>query len=182
MHSRRHTPPVQEWKLPALVELSGARRWGFALVGAVVAGYLTAYLLLFPAPILHGHEVVPRVLGLSLQEASAALRKTGLQVQDGGSESHPSAPQGTIIWQDPPPGVSAPAGLRGTLVSSDGPPKIPVPPLAGLDGPLAQQLIVAAGLTVAQGEAVPAAGAPGGAMRTPPGATDPPAPGAPVTG
>src|SRR2546429_3059160 len=32
--------------------------------------------------------------------------------QDGGSEPHPTAPQGTIVWQDPPPGVSAPAGLR----------------------------------------------------------------------
>src|SRR5256885_9444849 len=103
------SPPVQEWKLPALVDLSGARRWGLALAGAVLAGYLTAYLVLFPAPILHGHDVVPRVLGLSLQEASAALRKAGLQVQDGGSEAHPRAPQGTIIWADPPPGASGPA-------------------------------------------------------------------------
>ena len=181
MQFRRHIPPLREWKLPVLVELSGARRWAFALVGAVVAGYLTAYLLLFPAPILHGHEVVPRVLGLSLQEASAALRKTGLQVQDGGSESHPSAPQGTIIWQDPPPGVSAPAGLRVTLVSSDGPPKIPVPHVTGLDGPLAQQLIVAAGLTVAQVESVQAAAAPGVTMLTRPAATTLLAPGAPVT-
>jgi len=138
MQLRRHVPPLQEWKLPALVELSGARRWGLALAGAIVAGYLTAYLVLFPAAILHGHEVVPRVLGLSLQEASAALRKAGLQVQDGGSESHPTAPQGTIVWQDPPPDVSAPTGLRVTLVSSDGPPKIPVPHVTGLDGPLAQ--------------------------------------------
>jgi beta-lactam-binding protein with PASTA domain len=122
MQFRRHIPPVQEWKLPALVELSSARRWGLALGGAILVGYLTAYLVLFPAPILHGHDVVPRVLGLSLQEASAALRNAGLQVQDGGSEPHPTAPQGSIIWQDPPPGVSAPAGMRVTLVSSDGPP------------------------------------------------------------
>ena len=181
MQLRRHVPPLQAWKLPALGDLSGARRWGLALVGAIVAGYLTAYLVLFPAPILHGHDVVPRVLGLSLQEASAALRKAGLQVQDGGSESHPSAPQGTIIWQDPPAGVSAPAGLRVTLVSSDGPSKIPVPHVAGLDGSLAQQLIVAAGLTVAQVESVQAAAAPGVTMLTRPAATTLLAPGAPVT-
>src|SRR5256884_7543869 len=54
--------------------------------------------------------------------------------QDGGSEPHPTAPQGTIVWQDPPPGVSAPAGLRVTLVSSEGPPKIPVPDVAGRGG------------------------------------------------
>src|SRR5207247_503652 len=78
-------------------------------------------------------------LGLSLQEASDQLRKAGLQLQDGGGEPHPTAPQGTIVWQDPPPGVSAPAGLRVTLVSSEGPPKIPVPDVAGLDGEVARR-------------------------------------------
>src|SRR5204863_2334351 len=129
--------------------------------------------------LLRGHQVVPRVLGLSLQEASAELRKAGLQVQEGGSEPHPTAPQGTIIWQDPPAGVSAPAGLRVTLVSSDGPSKIPVPHVAGLDGSLAQQLIVAAGLTAAPVESVQAAAAPGVTMLTRPAATTLLAPGAP---
>src|SRR5207253_8478522 len=106
----------------------------------------------FPAPLLHGHGVVPSVLGLSLQEASDQLRKAGLQPQDGGSEPHPTAPQGTIVWQDPPPGVSAPAGLRVTLVSSEGPPKIPVPDVAGPDAELAPRLLAAAGVRVADGE------------------------------
>src|SRR5213592_2760981 len=140
MQLRRHVPPLREWKIPML-EGSRVRRWAAALLGALLGGYLTAYLLLFPAPLLHGHGVVPRVLGLSLQEASDQLRKAGLQVQDGGSEPHPTASQGTIVWQDPPPGVSAPAGLRVTLVASDGPPKIPVPDVAGLDGGLAQRLV-----------------------------------------
>ena len=147
MRFRRHIPRVREWKLPTLDAL-GARRWGLALLGALLGGYLTAYLVLFPAPLLHGHGVVPRVLGLSLQEASDQLKKAGLQVQDGGAEPHPTAPQGTIVWQDPPPGVSAPAGLRVTLVSSEGPPKIPVPDVAGLDGELARRLLAAAGAPV----------------------------------
>ena len=180
MRFRRHIPPVREWQLPAFDRL-GARRWGLALLGALLGGYLTAYLLLFPAPLLHGHGVVPRVLGLSLQEASDQLRKAGLQLQDGGSEPHPTAPQGTIVWQDPPPGVSAPAGLRVTLVSSEGPPKIPVPDVAGLDGELARRLIAAAGLTVAQVESVQAAAPPGVAMLTRPAATSVLSPGAPVT-
>jgi beta-lactam-binding protein with PASTA domain len=181
MRFRRHVPPLTEWKVPALLDAPGARRWGLALLGAVLGGYLTAYLFLFPAPILGGHGVVPRVLGLSLQEASQQLRKADLQVQDGGSEPHPTAPQGTIVWQDPPPGVSAPAGLRVTLVSSEGPPKIPVPDVAGLDGELAQRLIAAAGLTVAQVESVQAAAPPGIAMLTRPAATAMLGPGAPVT-
>jgi beta-lactam-binding protein with PASTA domain len=151
-----------------------------AFVGALLAGYLTAYLIVFPAPLLHGHGVVPRVLGLSLSEASTALKNAGLQVQDGGSQSHPTAPQGTIVWQDPPPGVSAPAGLRVTLVASEGPPKIPVPDVTGLEGSLAQRLITAAGLGVAPVESVQAAAAPGVTMLTRPAATTLLSPGAPV--
>ena len=180
MRFRRHIPPLHEWQLPGL-DARGAKRWGVALFSSLVAGYLTAYLVVFPAPILRGHQVVPRVLGLSLQEASAELRKAGLQVQDGGSDPHPTAAQGTVIWQDPPPGVSAPAGLRVTLVVSDGPPKIPVPDVAGLEGSLAQRLIVAAGLTVAQVESVQAAAPPGVAMLTRPPATTVLAAGAAVT-
>src|SRR2546426_920802 len=179
MRFRRHIPPVREWRLPTLDAL-GARRWGLALLGALLGGYLTAYLVLFPAPLLARHGVVPRVLGLSLQEASDQLKKVGLQVQEGGGEPHPTAPQGTIVWQDPPPGVSAPAGLRVTLVSSEGPPKIPVPDVTGLDGELARRLIAAAGRAVpevdsAHGAARWGSGRPGGG-----GAAAGLSPGAPV--
>jgi serine/threonine-protein kinase len=184
MRFRRHIPPVREWTFPwTLPEWSalGARRWALALLGALLGGYLTAYLVLFPAPLLARHGVVPRVLGLSLQEASDQLRKAGLQVQDGGTEPHPTAPQGVIIWQDPPPGVTAPAGLRVTLVSSEGPPKIAVPDVTGLEAPLAQRLIAAAGLTAAAVESVQAAAPPGVVMLTRPAATTVLSPGAPVT-
>lgn len=186
MRFRRHLPPLLEWTLPLRgwrlpgFDAPGVRRWGLAFVGALLAGYLTAYLILFPAPLLHGHGVVPRVLGLSLSEASTALKRAGLQAQDGGSQAHPTASQGTIIWQDPPPGVSAPAGLRVTLVASEGPPKIPVPDVTGLEGSLAQRLIVAAGLGVAPVESVQAAAAPGVTMLTRPAPTTLLNPGAPV--
>src|SRR5438046_1387069 len=91
MRFRRHLPPIHEWHLPGL-DARGAKLWGSALVSALVAGYLTAYLVIFPAPILHGHQLVPRVLGLTLQEASAELRKAGLQVQDGGAPTIPVPP------------------------------------------------------------------------------------------
>ncbi|HVH67856.1 MAG TPA: PASTA domain-containing protein [Gemmatimonadales bacterium] len=180
MRFRRHIPPVREWKLP-LLDAPSLRRWALALLGATLGGYLTAYLVLFPAPLLRRHGVVPRVMGLTLQEASDQLRKVGLQVQDGGAEPHPTAPQGTVVWQDPPPGVTAPAGLRVTLVSSEGPPKIPVPDVVGLEGPLAQRLITAAGLTAAPVESVQAAAPPGVVMLTRPAATTVASPGTPVT-
>jgi beta-lactam-binding protein with PASTA domain len=171
MRIRRHLPPLPRWrwKMPnAFFEDRSARRWVLYVLSAVLAGYLTAYFVVFPAPLLHGHEVVPRVVGLSLTEAASEIRKAGLQIQDGGSEPDPTAPQGFVIWQDPPPGVSAPAGLRVTLVSSDGPPKIPVPDVTGLAGPLAQRLIAAAGLTATQVESVQAASPPGITMLTRP--------------
>jgi eukaryotic-like serine/threonine-protein kinase len=183
MRVRRHVPPLPQWrwKFPTFRSSQSAKRWGLYVVSAVIVGYLTAYFVVFPAPLLHGHEVVPHVVGLSLTEAGSLLHKAGLQVQDGGSEPDPTAPQGFVIWQDPPPGVSAPAGLRVTLVSSDGPPKIPVPDVAGLAGALAQRLIAAAGLAPAQVESVQAASSPGITMMTRPPAGSVLAPGAPVT-
>ncbi|HUK20429.1 MAG TPA: PASTA domain-containing protein [Gemmatimonadales bacterium] len=187
MRLRRHLPPLAErrwsWKgMPALkLSRPTAVRWAGYLVAAVCAGYLTAYLFLFPAPILHAHEAVPRLIGLSMPDASKQLQQAGMHARDGGSEPDAIAPQGTVIWQDPPPGVRAPVGLRVTLVASDGPPKIPVPDLAGLDATLSQRLITAAGLGAAPVESVQAAAPEGVVMVTRPPAGALLAPGTPVT-
>lgn len=151
MRIRRHFEPFQDFKITP-------KFWKWLGIGVamVLAGYLTAYLILFPAPFLPGHQPVPRVLGLTLAEAQAEIQKSKLQVTDGGAEPHPSAPAGIVIWQDPPPGVVAPEGAKITLVSSAGPPKIPVPDVAKLDVGLAQSLVSAAGLVVSQVESVQA--------------------------
>src|SRR6266568_5223727 len=99
----------------------------------------------------------------------------------GGAEPHPTAPQGVVIWQDPPPDVIAAEGTKVTLVSSAGPPKIPVPDVAGLDATLAQSMVAAAGLTVSQVESVQAAAPTGLAMMTRPPAGTVLAPGAGLT-
>jgi serine/threonine-protein kinase len=174
MRIRRHLPPF-DGLTP--VDRRRATRWALIGFGALLAGYLTAYLLLFPAPLLAGHQEVPRVLGLTLAEAQAQVTKAELVVAEGGADPH-SAPQGTVIWQDPPPGVIAPAGLKVTLVVSAGPPKIPVPDVAGLDATLAQKLVAAAGLMVSQVESVQAAAPPGLAVLTRPPAGTALAPGA----
>jgi len=176
MRVRRHIAPWSEFKFD--------RRWlRWIAVGAAVmlAGYLTAYLVVFPAPILPGHHAVPRVLGLTIAEAQGEIQKAQLQVTDGGAEPHPTAAQGVVIWQDPPPGVMAPEGTKVTLVSSAGPPKIPVPDVAGLDAMLAQTLVNATGLTIAQVESVQAASPTGLAMLTRPPAGTALAPAAGVT-
>ena len=163
MRVRRHFERIEGVKIDR-------RFWKWLGIGAamVVAGYLTAYFVLFPAPFLPGHQAVPRVLGLTVVEAQAEIQTSKLQVTDGGAEPHPSAAQGVVIWQDPPPGVIAPEGTKVTLVASAGPPKIPVPDVANLEASLAQLLISAAGLTVSQVESVQAAQPTGLAMMTRP--------------
>ncbi|HLZ46065.1 MAG TPA: PASTA domain-containing protein [Gemmatimonadales bacterium] len=176
MRIRRHFEPFQGITIDARVW-----RWLGIGVGMVLAGYLTAYLILFPAPILPGHHAVPRVLGLTMPEAQAEIQKDKLQITDGGAEPHPTAPQGTVIWQDPPADVVAPEGTKVTLVTSAGPPKIPVPDVAGLDAALAQSMVAAAGLVVSQVESVQAASPTGLAMMTRPPAGTALAPGAGLT-
>jgi len=176
MRIRRRFEPFQGFKITPKFW-----RWLGIGVGTVLAGYLTAYLIIFPAPILPGHQAVPRVLGLTLAEAQAEIQKAKLQVTDGGAEPHPTAPAGIVIWQDPPPGVVAPEGTKVTLVSSAGPPKIPVPDVSRLDATLAQSLIAAAGLVVSQVESVQADSLAGLAMLTRPTAGTALVPGAGVT-
>jgi eukaryotic-like serine/threonine-protein kinase len=173
MRVRRHFETFEGFKIDH-------RLWRWLGIGAAVilAGYLTAYFVLFPAPFLPGHEAVPRVLGLSIVETQAEIQKSKLQVTDGGAEPHASAAQGIVIWQDPPPGVVAPEGTKVTLVSSAGPPRIPVPDVANLDAALAQSLVAAAGLTVSQVESVQAAQPTGLTMLTRPPAGTALAPGA----
>ena len=177
MRIRRHLPPFAGFTF----DRRRAGIWALSGLGALLAGYLTAYLLLFPAPLLPGHRAVPRVLGLTLAEAQAEVQKAELQVADGGAEPHASATQGVVIWQDPPPGVIAPEGTKVTLVSSAGPPKIAVPDVSGFEAGLAQRLVAAAGLTVAQVESVQAAAPQGLAMLTRPPAGTALAPGAGLT-
>lgn len=176
MRVRRRLPPLEDIHIG-----SGFWKWLGIGVGAVLAGYLTAYLILFPAPILPGHQSVPRVLGLTVAEAQAEVQKAKLQITDGGAEPHATAPQGVVIWQDPPPDVIAPEGTKVTLISSAGPPKIPVPDVSGLDAALAQSLVQAAGLVVSSVESVQAAAPTGLAMLTRPPAGTALAPGAGLT-
>jgi serine/threonine-protein kinase len=179
MQFRRRMPPLREWRLPRWrlpnlpdIERDQALRWAFWLAVAGLTGYLIAALFVFPSPLIPRHLVVPRVLGLPLAEARRDIAAARLGTIDNGSEPHYSAPIGTVIWQDPPPGLVAPANLRVALVVSAGPPRVPVPDVAGLDVELARRLITAAGLTVGQVEQVQAAVPTGLAMMTrPPAAT-----------
>jgi len=169
MKFRRHVPRRIDWtawmprtgawlraigRVPALRPLGRLPRtralWWFAsALGALVAGYLVAALVLFPAPIFATAVAVPRLLGLSQADAEEALSGLGLAVAgEVRTETHPTAAPGDVVWQDPPPGVAVPPGHTVEITVSAGPQRIPVPDLSGYDEPIAQQLVLAAGLVV----------------------------------
>jgi len=134
------------------------KRLLWLVVGVAVmagAGYLLAAVVLFPAPLLPNERAVPRLLGETYLTAQAALRAQGLAVEVADREVHPSAPAGTVVWQDPPPGVAVPRGDTVSLALSAGPGRTAVPDVHGLDPELAQRLLLAAGLSVEQLDTVP---------------------------
>lgn len=166
MRIRRHLPPLSElrlpagWRLPRLprptIDRRSAVRWAAIALGVALAGYLTAALVIFPTPLLAARQDVPRVLGLPRAAAAERVTGAGLKVADGGSEPHPTVAAGSVVWQDPPPGVRATEGTTVTLITSGGPPRVPVPDLAGYDGELAKRFMRAAGLVVSRVESVQA--------------------------
>lgn len=119
------------------------------LLAAFLAGYALAAFILFPSPIFARSEAVPRVLGLTLDDAVQSLTDAGLVASDTVLVSHPTGPRGTIVWQDPAPSVAVPQGTGVSLSVSRGPQPIPVPDVRGYEQELAERLIQAAGLTVA---------------------------------
>lgn len=130
----------------------GGHRFGLVaaglFAGTLVAGYLFAALVLFPAPIFAASRSVPRVIGQHLSAAGDGLAALGLEAVQGDAVAHPSIPQGSVVWQDPPPDVVVPEGTEVRLTVSAGPQRIPVPDVAGYDAANARLLIESAGLRI----------------------------------
>ena len=126
------------------------------LAAAALLGYLVTVVWLFPEPILASNYAVPRVLDLPQAEAESRLLEAGLRGRVVETEPHPDAPAGTVIWQDPPPAVEAPAGAVVRLTVSSGPPFVPIPDVVGLDAPLAAEVLLAAGFEMGRVDSIAA--------------------------
>jgi len=152
MRLRRHLPSggFGGFRLPegALKGIRLPRSAWLWVVGSIVAGYLVAFLAVSPAPLMAGDHAVPRVLDLSETEATSLLRESGLRGRVRESQPHPSAAPGTVIWQDPPPGVALPEGALVHLTLSSGQPDFPIPDVVGLDAGIAAEILRAAGFTI----------------------------------
>jgi beta-lactam-binding protein with PASTA domain len=151
-------------------------RWIGLLAGGVaataLAGYLVAALLLFPAPFLSHDREVPRVIGATEDDAARALEKKGLKSEVADRRRHATIAAGRVTWQDPAPGVAVPGGTVVSLTVSAGMLRTAVPDVHGLDAGLAQQLIWAAGLSVASVDSVASDQPAGVAVSTAPAAHD----------
>jgi serine/threonine-protein kinase len=123
---------------------------GSAFVAMFLFGYAFAAIFFFPAPIFQRNQDVPRIIGLSLADAHEAIEEALLVASDTDVVSHPKAPYGQVVWQDPPPNVAAPRGSGVALWVSRGPRPVPVPDVSGYEQALAVGLIEATGLRVAR--------------------------------
>lgn len=150
-------------------------------VGTLLAGYLLAALVFFPAPIFASSRSVPRVIGLEEQAAKDRLAADGLRAGAVEREAHPTAASGLVVWQDPPPGVVAPEATEVRLSVSDGPRRIPVPDVAGYEAEHARLLIQSAGLRVGSTESAQAPTPRDVVVNTRPPAGSPVVPGGSVT-
>ncbi len=128
------------------------------------AGYLVAALVLFPAPLLPNEREVARVLGIGEDDARRQLEAQGFGVDITGREPHPTASTGTVVWQDPPPGVVVPREARVELVVSSGAPRVAVPDVRGYDRDLAAQVLAATGIGVELVDTIGAKGLPPGVV------------------
>lgn len=88
---------------------------------------------------------VPMVMGLTREEATAALEEAGLEVGDV-STREDGSPRGQVVATTPAAGTSVPLPSAVNLVISSGPSRVEVPDLTGQELPHAQALLEQLGL------------------------------------
>jgi len=87
-----------------------------------------------------------------------------------GERSSPVIPRGSIIWQDPPPGMVLAPNTTVQLVLSAGPAPVSVPDVVGLALSSAEKILIAAGVKVGAVDTIHAVGELGVVIATRPGA------------
>ena len=125
----------------------GRRAFPYLVVS--VFGFLLAYILLFlfafPAEVLPDDGKVPKVVGVPIEDAVAALDKAGFHGVQGETRFHRTIAQGIVLQQDPPAGSTQKRGIDVTLAVSGGQRAAVVPDVAGLPPQQARLAIENAG-------------------------------------
>jgi serine/threonine-protein kinase len=131
----QHGDPAETVTIPghAIGRSKGKRRkglWALAMVLAILAigsAAWASWTYLIP------HEVdVPKVVGLTVENAQAQLEQAGLVVRIAEGRNSTKVPAGSVLKVQPAEGTTLERGDRVTLVPSLGPPPVPVPNLIGM--------------------------------------------------
>ncbi|WP_327252335.1 Stk1 family PASTA domain-containing Ser/Thr kinase [Streptomyces sp. NBC_01244] len=91
---------------------------------------------------------VPRVTGISLDQARSTLEGLGLKVETAPEEVNSPSPAGTVANQSIGAGTQAAAGDTVTLTVSKGPRQIPVPDVTGQEADAARKTLEGLGFKV----------------------------------
>jgi eukaryotic-like serine/threonine-protein kinase len=113
-----------------------------------VIGYGVSALWLSPGTVFTKNHSLPRVLELPEAQARRKLTDLGFRPRLDGERPSDSFPQGTVIWQDPPPATVLQPNSVIQLIVSAGPTLVAVPDVAGMSLPQAAKILAAVGIRV----------------------------------
>jgi serine/threonine-protein kinase len=106
-------------------------RISWTLTGLLLL-FLTLNYVALPIYVNHGSRLsVPRVVGLTVEEASAQLSGSSLVPVQAETRPDPNHPAGVVVYQNPLPGAVVKEGRRVYLTVSGGEIMVPVPLLRG---------------------------------------------------
>jgi beta-lactam-binding protein with PASTA domain len=111
-----------------------------------VIGFGVSSFWVSPASVFSSNHAMPRVLELTEAKARQKLTAAGFRPRTESDHPSPSAARGTVIWQDPPPGMVLPPNSVVQLVLSAGPAPVTVPDLIGFSLPSAERMLRTAGM------------------------------------
>jgi len=169
MRVRRHTSTSKPSKFAGAPWRRFLRDLGLVLATFVI-GYAISAFWISPTPVFSRDHAVPRVLDLPQAEARARLSEDGFRARNGGERTSGRVPAGSVVWQDPPPGVVLPPNSVVELVLSAGPAASGVPDVIGMAVPIAERVLDAAGMKVGVVDTVESSTEPGVVLATRPAA------------
>jgi beta-lactam-binding protein with PASTA domain len=114
--------------------------WAVAALALAAAGAWAAWELALPH-----YTRVPRVVGLTVEQAQERLAAQGLAVRVGRGVHSSTVEPGVVVETRPPPGARVREGSTVVLVPSLGPELLPVPDVVGMPEGAAREAIAEAG-------------------------------------
>jgi beta-lactam-binding protein with PASTA domain len=104
----------------------------YGIVGTLIGLFVVLNYIVLPIYVNHGSTLyVPRVIGLSVEMAKAALDSAGLQAVEADTRPDPVQPPGTVVYQNPSPQAIVKHGRHVYLTVSGGDVLVSVPLLRG---------------------------------------------------